>query len=100
MSGVMQMQPAQLVLFQYSTSARRHPFLLRSVSQLSIISPKRYLEEQKKTWLSVVVPEENHGNESLDSSVQDTVITHRLEQDEGETKTKFRIRKSAVGNFI
>lgn len=37
-SGVMQMQPAQAVLFQHCRS-----FLLRSISQLRIISPKRHL---------------------------------------------------------
>lgn len=40
----------------------RRPFLLRSVSQLSIISPKRHLAAgKKKTWFSVVVPEETGG---------------------------------------
>lgn len=52
-------------IFKHRERDCRRFFLLRSVSQFSIISPKRHLKgQEKKAWISVVVPEEDGGDES------------------------------------
>lgn len=98
-SGMSEVVQMQLVPSQHSQSDWRRPLLHRSVSQLSIISPKRHLEE-----LSVVVPGKN-GQQWPGRSNFSTVIAERR-GGEGRgggvgvaVKSKFRVSKSAVGNF-
>lgn len=47
----------------------------------------------------MVVREENGGNESLDRSDQDTVITHWQGGGDQTVKSKFRLSKLAVRNL-